>query len=215
MTLNLLETIQKIVRDEMGRRRGAELAVVEEQHPHAAEDDTDNYACSVVLRNSGLILKRVPLATNRMGHAAIPPVGSLVLVHFLGGDINAPVITGSFYNNEDRPPVNTDNAAVWHLPLGAGDDEAVKAELVSGDTRKLQLNLGAGLALTLQDDDPTVKLEVGDGKATITVAADGSITVESGGDLSVQAASIDINGNEITMEASGNLNLKGATINLN
>ncbi len=215
MTLNLLETIQKIVRDELGRRRGAELAVVQEQHPHAAEDDLDNYACTVALRNSGLILKKVPVATSRMGHVAVPPVGSLVLVHFLGGDINAPVITGSFYNDEDRPPVNEENKAVWHLPLGSGDDEAVKAELQSGGTRKLQLNLGQGLALTLQDDDPTVQLEVGDGKATITVAADGSLTVETQGDLTIEAANIAVKGQEINMEASGNLNLKGATINLN
>ncbi len=215
MTLNLLETIQKIVRDELDRRRFAELAIVQETHPHSAEDDTDNYACTVVLRNSGLILKRVPLATDRIGHVAVPPVGALVLVHFLDGDLNGPVIGGSFYNDEDRPPPNGDDQAIWHLPLGASEEEAVHAELHSGETRKLQINLGKGISLALQDAEPGVVLNVGDGKAVFTIAADGGVTLESTGDLTIDANNIAVKGSEINMEASGNLNLKGATINLN
>src|SRR5690242_2557699 len=106
MALTLYETIQRIVQDELGRIGTATLAIVQEQHAHADAGDQDNYACTVRLRDNGLVLKQVPVATARVGSASIPAVGDLVLVQYLGGDVNAPVITGSFYNDEDRPPVN-------------------------------------------------------------------------------------------------------------
>jgi len=54
VTLTLFESIQRIVREELAQVRAAELAVVEEQHPHASDSDTDNYACTVKLRDSQL-----------------------------------------------------------------------------------------------------------------------------------------------------------------
>ena len=54
------------------------------------------------LRDSGLELKRVPVATQRIGLAAIPNVDDLVLVAFVGGDLQRPVIVGRLYNDVDR-----------------------------------------------------------------------------------------------------------------
>ena len=53
-----------------------------------------------------------------------------MLVQFVAGDVNAPVIVGRLYNDEDRPPENEDGKAVLHLPLGAADDDAVHLELL-------------------------------------------------------------------------------------
>jgi phage baseplate assembly protein gpV len=39
VSLSLYETVQRIVQDELARLRTAELAVVQEQHPHAADGD--------------------------------------------------------------------------------------------------------------------------------------------------------------------------------
>ncbi|MBI9093056.1 MAG: hypothetical protein JEZ12_27915 [Desulfobacterium sp.] len=101
----LFDTIRRIVQEEVRRVRTAELGVVEEQHSHAEESDKDNYGCTVALRDSGIVLKKVPVATQRIGTVGIPAVSELVLVQFIGGDINATVITGRLYNDEDRPPV--------------------------------------------------------------------------------------------------------------
>lgn len=208
MTLTLFESIQKIVQEEMGRIRTTELAVVQAQHPHASDSDTDNYACTVELRDSGIVLRKVPVATPQIGGVSIPAVGELVLVQFIGGDINAPVITGRVYNDEDRPPVNDDGRAVIHLPLGAGDGDAVHIEVSSGSARKIAIKLGQGLELNLQDDDPVADLKVDGGKATFKIDRDGAVTLESQG-------SIQIKGSEITVESQGQLNLKGATVNIN
>ncbi len=204
MMLTLFETIQRIVQEELGRIRTAEIAIVQEQH---AQDD---YACTVQLRNSGILLKQVPVATPRIGGVSIPAVGDMVLVQFIGGDINAPVITNSLYNDEDKPPTNDDGQAILHLPLGAGDSDAVHIELHSGDEREIILKLGDALSLTLHDDDPVVKLDVDGGKATLTINRDGGVKLESQGDISIKG------GGDITIEAQSQLNLKGSSaVNIN
>jgi phage baseplate assembly protein gpV len=209
VTRTLLESIQTIVRDELGRVRTAELAKVQELHPHADDGDTDNYACTVALRDSGIVLSHVPVATGRIGSVSIPAVGELVLVQFLGGNINAPVITGRLYNDEDRPPVSDDGKAVIHLPLGAADDEAVHVELVSADARSLEITLGKSLKLALKDDDPVVSLDVGDGKAKLTIASDGATSVNAKDALSLKGDA------DISVEAGGKLTLKGSTVEIN
>jgi phage baseplate assembly protein gpV len=206
-TLTLYESIQRIVQDELRRVRTAELAVVQEQHPHAGQSDTDNYACTVVLRDAGMVLRKVPVATSRIGAVSIPAVGELVLVQFVGGDVNAPVIVGRLYNEEDRPPPNEDGVAILHVPLGAGDDEAVHVELRSGDERTLSLAFGSGLSVTLADDDPVVAIDAG-GKASVTIGRDGTVAIENSGKLELKAT-------EIAVEAQGQLTLKGAVVKIN
>jgi uncharacterized protein involved in type VI secretion and phage assembly len=208
VTLTLYESIQQIVRDEVGRIRTAELATVQKQHPHASDGDGDNYACTVVLRDSGIVLSRVPVATGRIGSASIPAVGELVLVQFVNGDVNAPVIVGRLYNDEDRPPPNDDGQAILHLPLGASDDQAVHLELHSGGARKAIVKLGSGLDVTVQDDDPVVKVDVG-GNATVSIDKAGNVSIESQADVELKA------GGSMDIEASGTLTLKGATVNIN
>jgi phage baseplate assembly protein gpV len=208
VTATLYDTIRRIVQEEMGQVRTAELAVVEEQHP-------DEFASSVKLRDSGIVLRKVPVATQRIGAVSIPAVGDLVLVQFVGGDVNAPIITGRLYNDEDRPPANDVGQAILHLPLDAGDDDAVHWELHSGDKREIVLKLGGGLELNLRDDDPVVELSVDGGKATLKIERDGAVTLESQGNLKVKGADVSLEGDSIKVEATGELNLKGAKVNLN
>lgn len=205
MSTTLYDTIRKIVQQELARVRTAELAVVQAVHP----TDPDNYSCTVVLRDSDMVLKQVPLTTPRKGVAMVPDVGDLVLVQFIGGQINAPVITGSLYNDEDRPPKNAEKQAVIHLPADAGDSDAVHIELNTDSAKSVVLNIGDALKLTLIDDDPVVKIDVGGGKATLSIARDGSVQLESGNALSLKASA------DIKIEAGGQLNLKGSVINLN
>ncbi len=209
MTLNLYETIQRIVQQELRQIQTATLGIVQEQFSHADESDQHNYACTVQLRDSQIVLEQVPVATSRIGCASIPAVGDLVLVQFIAGNINAPVITGSFYNDEDRPPVNDDGQMIIHLPLSAEESSAVHLELTSGDTRELLVQLGSGLSIQLRDDDPVVEIHVDDEQALVQIDRDGQITLTSKGDIAINA-----DGN-IDLTAQGDVNVKGATVNLN
>lgn len=211
MTLTLFESIQQIVQDELRSIRTAELGVVQEQHP----SDPDNYACTVVLRDSKIVLSHVPVATSRIGAVAIPAVGELVLVQFVSGDINAPIIVGRLYNDEDRPPENEDGRAVLHLPLGAADQDAVHVELKSGDARELTLELGKGLTLNLRDDDPVVEIDAG-GQAKVTIERNGDVTVKSNNNVTVKSqGTLALNASKIAIEAQAQLTLKGAVVNIN
>ena len=207
MSVSLYDSMRRIVREELARLRTAELAVVTEQHPHASESDTDNYACTVQLRDSGIVLKRVPVATHRTGMVSIPAVGDLVLVQFVGGDVNAPIVIGSLYNDADRPPENDDGQAILHLPLAAGDSDAAHIEVSSKDGPVLVVRMG-GTVVTIQDDDPAIEIDVG-GNAAVSIGSNGAVKLSSSGNIDVKA-----DGN-ISIEASGKLTLKGATVNIN
>jgi phage baseplate assembly protein gpV len=206
---NLLETLRQIVQQEMRSQRVCELATVKEQFPHAEEGDKDNHAVTVVLRDSGIELKKVPVATSRKGVASIPDVGDLVLVQFVGGDINAPIVVGSLYNDEDRPPPNASGQYMLRLPAAEDESGSVQLLIDSEQQRSLTLTVGGGVKVTLIDDDPPVKIDVADGSAVIEIARDGTVKFKSNNNIEIKAAA------DIKIEASGQLTLKGATVNIN
>ena len=208
MSTNLLNTIRGIVREEMQRLRTVELAIVQETHPHASDDDTDNYACTVKMRDSDLVLARVPVLTGKLGVAAIPAAGDLVIVQFVRGDLQAPLITGAVYNDQDRPPPSDEGDLVLHLPLGADPADAVSLRVRSAGAREAVLSLGAGLRVEVRDDDPVIVVDVNDASATVQIDRDGTIALSSSGDINVSGANV-------TIEATGTLDLKAAAINLN
>jgi uncharacterized protein involved in type VI secretion and phage assembly len=216
VSYSLLATLRRIVQEELAAVRTAELATVQDIHPHAGDGDKDNYACTVALRDSGIVLKQVPVASARAGFACIPAVGQLVLVQFVGGDVNAPIVTGSLYNDEDRPPVNDDGQVILHLPQGAGDSDAVHVAITSESERKVELKIADKLTITLADDDPVVVIDVGGGKAKLQIDSDGAVTVKSQGDLKLEGNEISVKAqSNLTLEGSGMVKVKGSVINLN
>lgn len=215
MNLHAYDDLRRIIREELRRLRLAELAVVEDIHPHAAEGDDDNYSCTVALRDSGLVLARVPVATGRIGMAAIPAVGDLVLVQFVGGDVNAPIIVGSLYNDEDGPPPNDAGQATLVLPPAAAEGEGVHLQVSSAGETAARLAVGASLTVDLVDDDPVVSIDVGGGAAKVTIASDGAVSIESQTGITLQGGEIAIKGTSVEIEAQATVTVKGAKIDLN
>jgi phage baseplate assembly protein gpV len=217
--MSVISIIQAIVRDELQRMQVGDLGVVTSVFPHSDGGDKDNYECNVQLKNSGLELRKVPIATATIGGAAIPNVQDLVLVVFIGGDINQPIIVGRLYNDEQRPPVNKPNEIVHHLPLDADDDAALKLAVRSGGDhspkRQVELQMGQKLTVKLTDDDPLVSVETEQVK--IQVASSGDVTIETKGKLAITASGgLDLKSDgNVNIEAGGPMKLKGATIDLN
>jgi phage gp45-like len=201
---DLYDTLRKLVREELGRLRFGELAVVQDVFP----SDPGNYEATVTLKDSQLVLEHVPLLCARKGFASVPDAGDLVLVQFVGGDLNRPVVVGSLYNDEDRPPENAQGQAVVHLPAAESKDTALRLELNEASPMGVRLTVGSALEIALSDDDPVVRIDVG-GSATLSIERSGAITLTGKADVTLEASQ------NLEIKAGGSLTLKGTTINLN
>jgi len=235
---SIVNTIQEIIRHELRAVRVAELGVVEAVYPHSGEDDMDNYGCDVRLKNSGLLLKHVPVATGHIGSASIPNVGDLVVLTFYKGDVNQAIIIGRLYNDEDRVPLNHTNELIFRLPLAEADDKTIKGqirnfedknparELLLEMTPKIELRIndnqvhaiaGKTEMLLDQPDGSGGKVTVIAGRTKITMNQDGDLTIEAAGamtlkatrDLSLEGQNVSIKGQQnVTIEANMDAKLK-------
>lgn len=108
----VIRVIQKVARNEAEKIYTTFLGEVTAIFPHEADGDNDNYQCSVRLKNkkqddgSDFELRQVPVSTGHIGLVNIPNMGDMVLIAFIDGNVNAPVIIGRLYNDQQRPPVN-------------------------------------------------------------------------------------------------------------
>lgn len=212
---NLVGAIREIIRSEMQNLRLSDLGLVDAVYPHSDSSDTDNYGCDVKLKNTGLLLKRVPIATGHIGTAAIPNIGDLVLVDFFQGDVNQPIVTGRLYNDKDRPPPNKPNEVIFRLPLQEADDKTIAAAIrnISANDPPRELLIEMKPKITVRITDGTVRATAGktemkldqqgsSGGVVTVVAGSTKITMNQDGDVSVEAAG------SMTLEASKDLTLK-------
>lgn len=203
----IVETIQAIIHQELRSVRVADQGVVEEVYPHRGSSDKDNYGCDVRLKNSGLLLKRVPIATGHIGTAAIPNVGDLVLVTYDKGDVNQPIVIGRLYNDKDRPPLNDTDEVIFRLPLAEADDKTIKAAIRNHQDKNPPRELSVEMPpkITLHIDDGVVHATAGktEMKLDQTNQTGGTVTVLAGGTKIVMNQDGDV-----TIEAKGALTLK-------
>jgi uncharacterized protein involved in type VI secretion and phage assembly len=217
----IINTIQEIIRHEMSRLRVADMGLVEEVYPHSADGNNDNYGCDVRLKNSGLLLKRVPLTIGHIGTAAIPNKGDLVLLAFDKGDVNQPIIIGRLYNEKQRPPLNNTDEIVFRLPLAEADDKTIKGALRNHQSgsppRELVFEMPP--KITLRVTDGTVRAtagktemkldQPGGGGGTVTVFAGSTkITMNQDGDVVIEAAA------DMTLKATGDLKIEGRNVKI-
>ncbi len=228
----IIDTIRQIIRHELRRLRITELGVVEAVYPHSSPGDNDNYGCDVRLKNSGLLLKRVPVATGHIGTAAIPNKGDLVLLGFDKGDVNQPIVIGRLYNDEDRPPPNRPDEVIFRLPLAEADDKSIQAAIRNhpdeNPPREIRIEMAPKITVHITDGTITATagksemrldqsggsggtVTVVSGRTRITMNQDGDVTVESAGamkfkatrDLSLEAQTIRIKSQMDTVIEAG------------
>ena len=204
MTAALYDTIARIARHEAAARTFGSAGTVTEIFP--TEQGAIDHAVSVELRDSHVVLPRVPVAVGVLGFAAIPAVGDLVVVLFLDGDVNAPVVIGRLYHAELDPPAHADGQIILSLP--PGDDPTVKLEITPG-TPLVELTLPGDVAVTCTEDRAEIRAgsmrvtvdgtgggraEIVAGGSTITLKQDGDITLKTSGTFKIDAAVVDISG---------------------
>lgn len=215
----VLNTLQEIIRHEMRSMRVSELGLVEAVYPHSDDGDSDNYGCDVRLKNSGLLLKRVPVATGHIGTVAIPNLGDLVLLAFDHGNVNQPIVIGRLYNDEDRPPLNNPDEVIFRLPLAEADDKSIKAAIrnhqAQSEPREMIVEMPP--QITVRISDGAVRATAGETEMVLDQpnSSGGTVTVMTGrtkivmnqdGDISVEAAG------SMEIKATGDLSLEGKSV---
>lgn len=234
----VVDTITAIVRNELDALRITELGVVKAVYPHSDASDDDNYGVDVALKASGLLLKRVPVATGHVGTVAIPNVDDQVLVAFAGGDVNAPIVVTRLYDDVDRPPTSTSDEIVSRLPLAAADDKTILTALRNhadrDPARELVIEMPPKITVRIVDGVVTATagttelrldqtgssggtVTVTAGRTTITLDQDGDATLDSAGSITLKAArdlQLQAPG-DITVDAGKDVTVRGtrATVN--
>ncbi len=197
----LIDTLREIIRQEIDARRQPELGIVLEVFPGDGGDG--NHQADIRLRQSGLKLRRVPVAVARPGVSLLPRVGDPVVVVFLDGDLAQPVVLGSIHSSAEQPPEAGPLDAVYK-PADAEDSgvRRVHIETPSGgtvtlDDEKLTVTLGGTEMVINQDGDVAISAA-----GSISLVADGDVSIEAGGSVSVKA------NQDVTIEAQANLSAK-------
>ena len=239
--MSIVETIRVVAQKELGKVHLPTLGVITSIFPHSGASDKDNYECNVRLKNTELELRKVPIATQCIGLAGIPKVGDLVMIVFINGDINAPIVAGRLYNDEDRPPLNNAEEVVYIPPYKANSNvRRVYMEFPQGMIFQItddQVDIKAGKTKVIITRDGDVVIE---SKTNINVIADGDATMKSKGNFTIQGSSIKIESDKdmnlksgtdmkvnsgasaeikssatMSVEASATMKIKGATVNIN
>lgn len=221
--MTLVDTIAAIVRHELAAVRVTELGIVQAVYPHSDGQDDENYGVDVTLKNSGLALRRVPVATGHVGSVAIPNVGDLVVVAFDHGDVNSPLIMARVYDDVDRPPLSTSDEMVMRLPLAADGDASVlyalrnhqdqspKREMVFEMPPKITVRIVDGVVTATAGKTELVLDQSGgsggtvtmkSGSSTIVLDQDGDVTLDSAGNVTLKAAG------DMALEAGGSVSIK-------
>jgi phage baseplate assembly protein gpV len=201
--MNAIEVIKQVAEEEVKKLSLPELGIVTSVFPHGSEGDDENYECSVRLKNrDDFELRHVPIATQQIGFTSIPNVGDLVLLAFINGDINAPVVIGRLYNDQDRPPINKKDEMVYEPPH-AGEQ----------GVRRIHVKFPNKFTFTITDD--VITLEAG--ATTMKIETDGSVTIDSNKDIAISTSRGDIklSAKNITLEAQQDITLtahKNATL---
>ena len=105
---DVVTLMRALIREELRALRLGDLGVVTSVFPHA-DGDAHNYECNVRLREGELELRKVPIATPHIGLVSTPRVGDLVLLSYVGGDPNRPIVAGRLYSEQAPPPVHAAN----------------------------------------------------------------------------------------------------------
>lgn len=196
-----VQSMIKIARAEARKIHVAELGVVTKVFPHSG-GDKNNYECDVKLRDKDITLEKVPVATQHIGLANIPHEQDLVLVTFISGDINSPIVIGRMYNDKDRPPEFKEEEIIYKPPYSE-----------NADLKRLYIELpGESLKVTLSEKGVDIitgaDVHIHTSGNTV-ITSDGSISLQAAADLSLESQK------SMTIKSAGEVTIQGAVVKIN
>lgn len=201
----IVPSLRALIRAELAALRLPELGVVTRVYSNEGGEGKSAIEVDLRLRGSAVELQRVPCTVGRLGMSCAPRVEDLVLVAFVGGDLNAAIVVGAVYDERVLAPDAGADEIVYQVP----DDARAGA-------RRFEIRLPDDRTITVEDAKVTIAL----GSTTVTIEADGNIALEAGGDLTLKAkgaitieagSDATFKGKSVTVEGQRSATLKGAT----
>ncbi len=178
------------------------------------------------------------LAGSGYGAQFVPRTGQEVLVSFIDGDPDRPIITGSVYNSKNAPPyaeANTTKSGIKTqlsgesnelyfddkkdnelLYLHAAKDLTQEVENNQTETIKGELSQTVTKAVSVSTEDNyslSVTKALSEKAKSISIEADDSIELKVGSSkITLSSSSIAIEATNIDVKASSALNLEGTNV---
>ncbi|WP_444665185.1 phage baseplate assembly protein V [Cellulomonas sp. CW35] len=216
MTDVLYDAVARIARHEADARSWVSVAVVTEVHTTAA--GSPDHSVSVRLRDTAVVVPRVPVAVGALGFVATPAVDDLVVVAFADGDPHAGVVVGRLYHRDLAPPEHGDGKVVLQLPPGGKDVDlqvdasAPQVTLVVGDT---SIELAKDRATLTIGDCEVVVDGASPGGVTLT-AKDSTLTLGGNGEVSLEASTrLTLKAPEVVIDGSSKVTVSGGLVEVN
>lgn len=200
---------------------------------HFHWDVSDSKSASCLLRVAQM------MAGSQAGMQFIPRIGDEVLVDFINGDIDQPIVVGSVYNGTNTPLYNQKDTTQSGIKTGFAQDTS--HELCFDDKKgeeKISLTSGKDLEVTVTnnattlvnaDDKLTIKktqTTAIEDKQTISVTNDYGLTADKislegkseielkvgSNSIKISSSGITIDASKITLNASGDISISGTNV---
>jgi uncharacterized protein involved in type VI secretion and phage assembly len=162
---------------------------------------------------TGWIPVMTPYAADKGGMYLFPEIGTEVIVGFLGGRTDCPVVIGSLWSSKmKRPDKAPAEKNINKVIRTAGGHEISMSD--EEKKQKLTVTTPAGLTVILDDEKKSITLQDKDkkntvfldtGKGEIKIDAEKKLTLSIGG-----TAAITLESQKVTVK-SGNVNMEGST----
>ena len=160
-----------------------------------------------------------PYAGKDYGSYFLPEIGDAVVVGFIGGDPQSPVVLGCFWHSTNTLPADTVTEKNEQKAIITKGGNSIL--ITDGDEGGVTVKTKAGHSIAISDKDKTIIVSTSDGKNSITMNEDNStVDIISGDKLNIKAKEIliegktTIKGSDITAEADSGLTLKGKTVKM-
>lgn len=178
------------------------------------------------------------MAGSSYGSQFVPRAGHEVLVSFIDGDPDQPIITGCVYNSKNTPPYNEENTTKsgWKTQLSGEsnelyfddkqDNELIYLHAAKDLTREVENDLTETVqgevkqtvtkAMTITTEDNyslTSSKTLSENAKTITIEADDKLELIVGSSkITMSSSSVTIESESIDIKASSDLSLEGTNV---
>jgi phage baseplate assembly protein V len=146
------------------------------------------------------------LASTDQGTYFIPKVDDEVLVVFNNGDVSEPYVIGQVWNKDKRPPAEEEgdpvNKRIIRTPKKheiVFDDQAKSIAITSADGHQIKIS------------PSEIKITMAEDKGSLTLNKSGDITVKASSSVTIDAPTINLQGDNIAISGSKSARIDGGS----